>query len=265
MAEISNSPFRGLAGMKIIPLNEGTFTIDKTKLFIPFDADVHDLQQRPVGSLLVEIQPFIIITSKDILLLDTGLGFVHRDSFGEKDGQLQIHKNLADAGINPSDITKVLLTHLHKDHAGGVSMGTNHGQLSFSNATFYLQEKELNFAFEKGFPSFITEELEPLKRSEQVVLLKDNEGMIDDYIHYKITGAHSPYHQVFWIKENDKTIFFGGDDAPQLQQMKHRFVAKYDFDGKKAMELRRSWWEQGQQEKWTFLFYHDVKNPIIEF
>ena len=265
MAETSDSPFRGLGGMKIIPLSEGTFTIDKTKLFVPFDEEIHDLQQRPVGSLLVEIQPFIIITSKDILLLDTGLGFVRNDSFGEKDGQLQIHKNLINAGINPSDITKVLLTHLHKDHAGGVSMGTNHEHLSFSNATFYLQEKELNFAFEKGFPSFIPGELEPLKNSDQVVLLKDDEGRIDDHIHYKITGAHSPYHQVFWIKENDKTIFFGGDDAPQLQQMKHRFVAKYDHDGKKAMELRRSWWEQGQQEKWTFLFYHDVKNPVIEF
>jgi len=258
MAETSNSPIRGSGGMKIFPLSEGTFTIDKTKLFVPFDDDIHDLQQRPVGSLLVEIQPFIIITSKDILLLDTGLGV-------DKNGQLQIHKNLANAGISPSDITKVLLTHLHKDHAGGVSMGKSNEHLSFSNATFYLQEKELDFAFEKGFPSFITEELEVLKKSNQVVLLKDTEGIIDDYIHYKITGAHSPYHQVFWIKENDKTIFFGGDDAPQLQQMKHRFVAKYDHDGKKAMELRRSWWEQGKQEKWTFLFYHDVKNPVVEF
>jgi len=247
MAETSNLS-GGPGGIKIIPLSEGTFTIDKTKLFVPFDDGIHDLQQRPVGSLLVEIQPFIIITSKDILLLDTGLGFVQKDS-----------------GINPSDITKVLLTHLHKDHAGGVSMGTNHQQLSFSNAIFYLQERELNFAFEKGFPSFMPEELEPLKRSGRVVLLKEDEGTIDDYIHYKITGAHSPYHQVFWIKDNDQTIFFGGDDAPQLQQMKHRFVAKYDHDGKKAMELRRSWWEEGQQEKWTFLFYHDVKNPIIEF
>jgi glyoxylase-like metal-dependent hydrolase (beta-lactamase superfamily II) len=77
-------------------------------------------------------------------LLDTGLGF-------EKDGKLQIHRNLADAGINPSDITKVLLTHLHKDHAGGVSFGTNHDELSFPNALFYLQEKELSFAFEKDF------------------------------------------------------------------------------------------------------------------
>jgi len=253
-----SSPFKGTGDMKIIPLGEGTFTIDQTKLFVPFDEGIHDLQQRPVGSLLVEIQPFAVITSKDILLFDTGLGF-------EKDGQMQIHKNLIDTGINPSDITKVLLTHLHKDHAGGVSMGTDHGQISFPNASFYLQERELNFAFEKGFPSFIVEELDVLKTSKQVVLLKDDEGVIDDYIHYKITGAHSPYHQVFWIKGNDNTIFFGGDDAPQLQQMKHRFVAKYDHDGKKAMELRRSWWERAQQEKWTFLFYHDVKNPIVEF
>jgi len=244
--------------MKIIPLSEGTFTIDKTKLFVPFDEDVHDLQQRPVGSLLVEIQPFVIITSKDILLLDTGLGY-------EKAGKLQVHKNLTDAGIDPSTVTKVLLTHLHKDHAGGVSMGADHSQLSFPDAKYYLQDRELKFAFEKGFPSFITGELEVLKSSSQVILLKDDEGTIDDYIHYKITGAHSPYHQVFWMKEDDKTIFFGGDEAPQLQQMKHRFVAKYDFDGKKAMELRRSWWEQGQKEKWTFLFYHDVKNPSIEF
>ena len=257
MTESTNSSFNGFNDMKIIPLSEGTFTIDKTKLFVPFDEGVHELRQRPVGSLLVEIQPFVIITSKDILLLDTGLGF-------EKGGRLQIHENLSGAGINPSDITKVLLTHLHKDHAGGVSNGINHEHISFPNAKFYLQERELNFSFEKGFPSFITEELEILKQSKQVVLLKEDEGTIDNYIHYKITGAHSPYHQVFWIRENDKTIFFGGDDAPQLQQMKHRYVAKYDFDGKKAMELRQVWWEQGQQEKWTFLFYHDVKNPIIE-
>ena len=258
MIKSSDSPFRGLGGMKIIPLSEGTFTVDKTKHFVAFDDVAHDLRQRTAGSLLVEVQPFVVITAKDILLLDTGLGF-------EKDGQLQIHKNLAAAGINASDITKVLLTHLHKDHAGGVSMGVDHEQMSFSQAKFYLQQRELDFAFEKGSPSFIPGELEVLRKSKHVVLLKEDEGIIDDYINYKLTGAHSPYHQVFWINENDKVIFFGGDDAPQLQQMKHRFVAKYDYNGKKAMELRRSWWELGQQEKWTFLFYHDVKNPIIEF
>lgn len=193
-------------------------------------------------------------------------GFVRKDSFGEKNGTLQLHQNLMNAGINPSEVTKVLLSHLHKDHAGGVGMEKEGSaeRLSFPRAKYYVQKSELSFAFEKGFPSFITEELTCLQNNEQVVLLEGN-GVIDDYIHYEVTGAHSPHHQVFWIKEDNETIFFGGDDAPQLQQMKHRFIAKYDFDGKKTMELRRKWWERGKQEKWTFLFYHDVKNPLYRF
>lgn len=101
--------------MQIIPLSEGVFTVDKTKSFVPFNEDKDNLQERTSGSLLVEIQPFVVITSKDILLLDTGLGFT------DKEGRMQIHNNLSKAGVNSSDITKVLLSHLHKDHAGGVS------------------------------------------------------------------------------------------------------------------------------------------------
>jgi len=245
--------------MKIIPLSEGTFTIDKTKLFVPFDENNDNMQQRSAGSLLVEVQPFVVITSKDILLLDTGLGF-------EKKGTLQLHQNLMNAGINPSEITKVLLSHLHKDHAGAVGIEREGlgGRLSLPNAKYYVQRAELAFAFGKGFPSFITEELVCLQNNEQVELL-DSEGTIDDYIQYTVTGAHSPHHQVFWIKENDETVFFGADDAPQLHQMKHRFVAKYDYDGKKAMELRQEWGKQGEKEKWTFLFYHDVTNPVWKF
>ena len=45
--------------------------------------------------------------------------------------------------------------------------------------------------------------------------------------------------------------------------MKNRFKAKYDYDGAKAMELRQEWWQQGEKEKWTFLFYHDIKYPVL--
>ena len=239
--------------MKIIPLSEGSYTVDKTKLFIPFSEDEEKLSERPGGSLLVEIQPFVIITEKDILLLDTGLGFLQGD-------KLQLHQNLIEHNIDPADITKVLLSHLHKDHSGGAGLN---GQLSFPAALYYVQKKELEFAFEKGYPSFITEDIECLKNNNRVQLL-DGDGMIDGYIEYKRTGAHSPFHQVFWIRENKETIFFGADDAPQLQQMKHRFVAKYDFDGKKAMALRQDWWNAGHSENWIFLFYHDISNAILD-
>ena len=242
--------------MKVIPLSEGTFTIDKTKLFVPFNEDEHKLDERPKGSLLVEIQPFIVITEKDILLLDTGLGF-------EVNGQLQLHKNIQAAGIESDKITKVLLSHLHKDHAGGIGFERENlgARLSIPNAKYYVQHEEFRYAFEKGFPSFITKELEALRNNNQVTFINGN-GTIDNYIQHEVTAAHSPYHQVFWIREGKETLFFGADDAPQLQQMKHRFIAKYDYDGKKAMELRQQWWEQGNKEGWKFLFYHDVTNAI---
>jgi glyoxylase-like metal-dependent hydrolase (beta-lactamase superfamily II) len=246
--------------MQIIPLSEGAFTIDKSKRFVPFDLEKDDLQQRPTGSLLVEVQPFCVVTTEDILIIDTGLGFSHG-------GILQIHQNLRNAGIDPAQVTKVLMSHLHKDHAGGIAGDCAEGapapqHLSFPNATYYIQRRELEYAFEKGPTSYIPEELECLRTSSQVVFL-DGDGVLDGYIRYTITGAHCPWHQVFWIVDGGETVFYGGDVAPQLQQMKSRFVAKYDYDGKKAMEFRQQWWEQGQREGWTFLFYHDVKTPFF--
>ena len=243
--------------MKIIALSEGAFTIDKTKLFVPFDTAKDDLQARPTGSLLVEVQPFVVITPDDVLLLDAGLGF-------SSGGKLQIHQNLADAGLNPFEVTKVLVSHLHKDHSGGLSEIDADGkrQLAFPGATYYVQQQELDFAFEKGFPSYVTEDLECLRDASQVVLL-NGDGVLDGYIRYEVTGAHCPYHQAFWIVDGGETVFFGADVAPQLQQMRTRFVAKYDYDGKKAMELRSRWWEQGEKEGWTFLFYHDIKTPVF--
>ena len=243
--------------MKIIPLSEGAFTVDQTKKFIPFNIDNDDLQQRNKGSLLVEIQPFVVVTSKDILLLDTGLGFANTE------GQLQIHKNLAANGLNPSDVTKVFLSHLHKDHSGGIAQ-INKKIVSFENATYYINKNEWDFAIEKGLPSYHKNDFQLLERYEKIVFT-EGDGVVDDYIQYQVTGAHSPFHQVFKITEDKDIIFYGGDVASQLQQMKSRFKAKYDHDGEAAMNLRQQWWQQGEKEKWTFLFYHDIKYPSFKF
>ena len=246
--------------MKIIPLSEGAFTIDKTKVFIPFNKEKDNLQDRALGSLLVEVQPFCIITKKDILIIDTGLGFCNQD------GVLQIHQNLIDNGIDPMDVTKVLLSHLHKDHSGGVCKTDkilNHHFLSFPQATYYVNKNEFDYANEKGTPSYTTKEFEILANADNVIFTEGS-GKIDQYISYEVTGAHCPFHQTFMIEEDGEKIFFGGDVAPQLQQMKSRFIAKYDFDGKKSMELRTQWWEQAQKEHWTFLFYHDIKTPFLQ-
>lgn len=247
--------------MRIYPLSEGSFTIDQTKVFVPFNTAIEDLQNRPKGSLLVEIQPFVVVTDNDIILFDTGLGYFNNS------GQLQIHENLMNIGIDPSSVTKVFMSHLHKDHAGGMSY--IHPQfherfVSFPYATYYVQQREFDLAMTHPTASYIKEQFEFLEDFSKVVWLTEDQGVIDNSIHYLLTGGHCPYHQVAWIKEADEIFFFGADVAPQLQQIKSKFVAKYDMDGKLAMEWRQKWWEQGQKEGWQFAFYHDISHPLFK-
>ena len=241
--------------MKIIPLSEGAFTVDQTKKFIPFDLAQDDLHERSRGSLLVEIQPFVVITSEDILLLDTGLGYAN-DSH-----TMQIHQILAYHGILPEDITKVLMSHLHKDHSGGMLLPDKKTS-AFSRATYYINRQEWDLALSET-SSYHPEDFRNLNTSQ--IHFVEGSGYISDTIEYIFTGAHSPYHQAFRLKEHDEVIFYGGDVAPRMMQMKNRYKAKYDYQPEEAMLLRQQWMEDARQDHRTFLFYHDIKYPYYQF
>lgn len=228
------------------------------KQFIPFSLANDELTDRPTGSLLVEVQPFLVVTDKDVILLDTGLGFRNAD------GVLQIHDNLRKHGYEPAQVTKVLLSHLHKDHAGCLVFKDDNGLVNatFPNADYYIYTAEADFALTTGYPSYHPDEIEPLLGTSQVKWLDGETGLIDGHIKFMHSGGHCPQHIVYLIEDGNEKIFFGGDEAPQFKQLKMKYVAKYDFDGKKAMHLREQYAEQGRREGWKFLFYHDVKCPV---
>lgn len=242
----------------IYPLSEGVFTIGHDKIFVPFNLATDELNARPIGSLLVEVQPFLVVTDKDVIVLDTGLGFHNSD------GVLQIHDNLREHGYEPASVTKVLLSHLHKDHAGCLVFADDNGLMNttFPNADYYIYRAEADYALQTGYPSYHPEDIEPLLATKQVKWLDGEEGTIDGYIHFRHSGGHCPQHIVYLIDDGKDKIFFGGDEAPQLKQMKMKYIAKYDYDGKKAMALREQYAEEGKKENWQFLFYHDVKCPV---
>jgi len=242
----------------IFPLSEGVFTVGYDKQFLPFNLSEDELTERSTGSLLVEVQPFLVVTEKDLIVFDTGLGFKNNDDV------MQIHENIRNCGYEPGQITKVLLSHLHKDHAGGLVYMDEGGivKTTFENADYYLYRAEAEFALKTGYPSYHTAEIEPLLSSTQVQWLDGEEGMIDGYIKFMHSGGHCPEHIVYLVDDGTDKIFFGGDEAPQLKQLKMKYIAKYDYDGKKAMHLREGYAAQGLKEGWQFLFYHDVKTPI---
>ena len=195
--------------MKIIPLSEGSFTVDGSKKFVPFNLNEDEMTARNRGSLLVEIQPFVVITRNDIILLDTGLGL------NDEQGQFHLYKNLQQNNINANDITQVVMSHLHKDHAGGlINPYTAH--LAFENATYHIQKQELEYAMEKGASSYNLEILDLLRSADNIILSEEEKGVIGEGISYEVTGAHSKYHRVIWIKEDDEIVFLGQMMLPAL-------------------------------------------------
>ena len=99
------------------------------------------------------------------------------------------------------------MSHLHKDHAGGMSYIdaiSKERYVSFPYATYYVQKREFDLAMSNPTASYIKEQFEFLSDFSKVVWLGDDQGIIDDSIHYLLTGGHCPYHQVAWIKENDE-------------------------------------------------------------
>jgi len=130
--------------MEVFVLGEGSYSVDSTKKFIPFNPAVDDPRSRP-GSLFIHVNPFLVKTDDDLILLDAGLGF--KDTHDE----LLLHQHIINAGFDPDDVTLILMSHLHYDHSGGL-VADHFGRLepSFPNATHILQKGEWEAALAFG-------------------------------------------------------------------------------------------------------------------
>ncbi|MFD0751006.1 MBL fold metallo-hydrolase [Mucilaginibacter calamicampi] len=241
--------------MKIFALSEGSYSVDASKKFIPFDPQKHNYRDRP-GSLFIHVNPFLVKTSTDLILLDSGLGYK------DEDGELILHKNIRKAGFDPDDVTLVLMSHLHYDHSGGLVVERD-GKLepSFPGAEHVINRQEWETAYTKVSDSYHTEIFDVLQRSATLTFV-EGDGEFKPGIKYEHSGGHSPYHQVFWLEEGEDKCFFGGDELPEPEQLIRKFIAKYDYDGRKAMELREIYGTKAANEGWTCLFYHAKSKPV---
>lgn len=230
-------------------LFEGSFSVDISKKFIPFDAEVDDPKDRP-GSLFVHVHPFLIESSHGLLLCDTGLGF------RTAEGELLIHANLRKLGYDPEDVKYVLMSHLHRDHTGGmVDFGEGGGRVAFPDAEYIVQQGEWEYAYSGVSTSYDIATLDVLQRSGNLTLV-EGEGVINNEIRYAVNGGHTPYHQAFHIETGGEHFFFGGDVLPEPEELFKNFIAKYDYDGRQARNLRLQYWEEGAPAGWVYLFYH---------
>ena len=106
--------------IQIQGISDGSLTVPPTVMFnkTAEDWERHRDLLDGDGKLVMEMGGFLVRAGESVVLIDAGLG-----PHGKVDRAGSLMANLAAAGVQPGDITDVLLTHLHFDHLGWVSDG----------------------------------------------------------------------------------------------------------------------------------------------
>ncbi|MFD0700459.1 MBL fold metallo-hydrolase [Myroides pelagicus] len=238
--------------IKVVPLKEGDFYEDEVKNFLPIEENTV-----LTNEIQLAVCPFLIVTEKYTILLDAGLGY-------QENGEYVLDAYLKREGISPIDIDRIYLSHLHKDHVNGL-MEYRDGKYvcRFPNASIYLQRREVSFAeLIQDDISFDYEILEEILKLPNIVWMNEDEGRLDEYIRYRVVGGHTAYMQVFWVKDDDVTYFYGADNLPKYSYLTYNMAFKTDYDGKKAMQWRAEWKDEIVKDRWVLLLYHDMEHSI---
>jgi glyoxylase-like metal-dependent hydrolase (beta-lactamase superfamily II) len=169
-----------------------------------------------------------------------------------------IEASLAEVGLSPDDVTDVVFTHLHFDHAGGAMLSD--GTSRFSKARHYVQKDHYQWALsptEKDKASFIGETYEPLLHAGQLELL-DGPGELFPGIDVLPLYGHTEAMQALRISDGDTTLFFPADLMPTSAHIPVPYVMGYDNFPLTTIEEKKSLLTRIIDEKWIVVFEHDA-------
>jgi glyoxylase-like metal-dependent hydrolase (beta-lactamase superfamily II) len=204
------------------------------------------------------------------ILIDTGIGDKwldkHRAMYGI-DRKRSLGESLrAVAGIGPEDITIVINTHLHFDHAGGNTALDAAGSAvsSFPNARYFVSRAEYEHAeapSERDRASYVPENWRPLKDSGQLEL-KESEYEVVPGLRMETHAGHNRSMQCPRLEREGKTLFGFADLVPMRAHVPFAWIMGFDLYPVETLEAKKKLLPQAAREAWTCLFYHDPDQPL---
>ena len=211
-----------------------------------------------------------IDTGSDRVLIETGIG----EKWSEK--QIAMYgisrcRSLADslraiAGVNPEEISVVVNTHLHFDHAGG---NTLRDQLSdvvpaFPNARYFVSQAELEHArspSERDRASYLAENWEAVDNAGQLHPQPEAYEVVPG-LSFKTYPGHNRSMQCWRLDRGGKTVFGFADLVPMRPHLQLPWIMGYDLFPLETLEAKKKLLPQAVHERWLCLFYHDPDVPL---
>lgn len=201
------------------------------------------------------------------ILVDNGLGHKYTDKFASlyavDHESATLARSLAMLGVSVEDVTDVILTHLHFDHAGGsTEVVGDRLEPTFRNARYHTQERQWASAFDpnpREAPSFLEENLQPLQDAGQLVIHNGPTELFEG-VSVELFFGHTEAMQTVSVRSDDGTLVFAADLLPTSHHLNAAWTMAYDIRPLETMKEKERFLSRAASEGWTIFFEHD---PLV--
>ncbi len=266
-------------------LDAGRFKLDGGSMFgvVPkviwqktLQADEQNLVAFAMRCLLVE-------DGNRLLLIDTGMGDkqdARWQGYYHRHGEGTLLGSLREAGFAPTDVTDVLPSHLHFDHAGGAvqwNARRDGYELTFPNARYWAHPEHWAWAMQPNArekATFLPENLLPIQESGHLHFLEEGAGaegqgkaehvpcsMFNAQFSILLADGHTEKMLMPTLQVGDKTVVFAADLIPTTAHVPVNYVMAYDVRPLVTMAEKARFLEQAAAENWILVSDHD---PVHE-
>lgn len=200
------------------------------------------------------------------VLVDCGIG----ENWSEKHRKIydidhtcwSMENALATKNLKKEDITDIILTHLHFDHAGGLTASENIP--CFPNAKIYIQRKHWEKAqnpSEKDRRSFIPDKYSLYSNDshfrQKLELIETDSSKNTEIlpgISVQTCEGHTPGMQTVWISDGTQTLIHCADLIPTSSHVPILYIMAFDCYPMITIAEKKALLNRALTEK-TYLFY----------
>jgi glyoxylase-like metal-dependent hydrolase (beta-lactamase superfamily II) len=265
---------RTLGGLRIHALETGIQRLDGGAMFgvVPKPLWERRIPADERNRIPLALRCLLVETADALVLVETGLGNKENDKFRDIYGVSnapadppaypdRLLELVAGCGFGADDVSVVVNTHLHFDHAGGNTYRDADGQvrLAFPRADHYVQRGEWEWAHhtnERTAASYLPDNFDPVMAAGRLRLLEGEVEVVPG-IGVIATPGHCPYHQSVLVRSGGETACFLADVVPTFAHLPLPWIMGYDVEPLRTLESKRQLLERAAGERWLLVSTHD--------
>lgn len=224
-----------LAGTRTVPDPHTIFGLNASDEEFKAASDANFI---PANAAQFFFTPTLINTGSEVILFDTGLS---------PEGTVAA---IEAAGYTADQIDRVVITHMHGDHIGGIYGSAP----TFANAAYSTGSVEMDYWNMSGNDGFEAK-IRPLQ--DQFDLMQEGSTVVSGITAMETFG-HTPGHLAFHVESESERLILGADFANHyVYSLAHPdWEVLYDTDKSGAAQTRRKMLDMLATDRVPFIGYH---------